>query len=154
MVRWFSVMILAACLALVGGTQFAWAQTAQDKVKAANEKAAQDYFKYGLILAEEDRYADAAKAFRQALGIKPDWAEAHSLLGSVLTQTGDLHGAEQELRKAVQVKPDYAEGWNYLGEFLKAHGKEKEAQEAFDKAKQFSRPRNRDHAIQRGDFAA
>jgi Tfp pilus assembly protein PilF len=135
----FSVMLVIACLALGGMAQSAWAQTTQDKVKAANEKAAQDYYKYGLILSEEGRYEDAAKAFKNALGIKPDWAEAHSLLGSVLTQTGDLHGAEQELRKAVQIKPDYAEGWNYLGEFLKAHGKEKEAQEAFNKAKQFSR---------------
>ncbi len=140
MVRWFSVMILAACLALGGGAQL-MAADATDKVKAANEKAAQDYFKYGLILAEEGRNEDAAKAFRQALGIKPDWAEARSLLGSILTQTGDLHGAEQELRKAVQLKPDYAEGWNYLGEFLKAHGKEKEAQEAFAKARQYSRPK-------------
>ena len=137
MVRWLSVMILVVCLALGGGVG-AGRPRGQDKVKAANEKAAQDYFKYGLILAEEGRYADAAKAFRQALGIKPDWAEAHSLLGSVLTQTGDLHGAEQELRKAVQLKPDYAEGWNYLGEFLKAHGKEQEAQEAFAKAKQYA----------------
>jgi len=138
-VRWLCVIVLAACLALGGGVQFAGAQ-GQDKVQAANEKAAQDYYKYGLILSEEGRYEDAAKAFRQALGIKPGWAEAHSLLGSVLTQTGDLHGAEQELRQAVKVKPDYAEGWNYLGEFLKAHGKEKEAQEAFAKAKQYARP--------------
>ncbi len=139
MVRWVVVMMLAACLALGGGVKFAGAQGAQDKVKAANEKAAQDYFKYGLILAEENRYADAAKAFRSALGIKPDWAEAHSLLGSVLTQIGNFPEAEQELRKAVQLKPDYAEGWNYLGEFLKARGKNKEAEEAFAKAKQFSR---------------
>lgn len=141
MVRWLNVLILAVCLALGGGTQFAWGQTTQDKVKAANEKAAQDYFKYGLILAEENRFADAAKAFRQAIGIKPDWAEAHSLLGSALAQAGELHEAEKELRQAVKIKPDYAEGWNYLGEFLKAHGKENEAQEAFNKAKQFSRPR-------------
>jgi Flp pilus assembly protein TadD len=141
MVRGFVVVIVAVCLALGGGVKFAGAQGTQDKIKAANEKAAQDYYKYGLILSEEGRYEDAAKAFRNALGIKPEWAEAHSLLGSVLTQTGDLRGAEQELRKAVQVKPDYAEGWNYLGEFLKAHGKEKEAQEAFARAKQFSRPK-------------
>ncbi len=139
MVRWFTVIILVVCVALGGGVKFAGAQGAQDKVQAANEKAAQDYYKYGLILSEEGRYEDAAKAFRNALGIKPDWAEAHSLLGSVLTQTGDLHGAEQELRKAVQIKPDYAEGWNYLGEFLQGHGKAQEAQEAFAKAKQFSR---------------
>lgn len=139
--RYFAVMLLVVCLALGGGVKFAGAQGPQDKVKAANEKAAQDYFKYGLVLSEEGRYDDAAKAFRNALGIKPDWAEAHSLLGSVLTQTGDLHGAEQELRKAVQIKPDYAEGWNYLGEFLKARGKEAEAQEAFAKAKQYARPK-------------
>jgi len=139
MLQWFSVMILAVCLALGGGAPGVWAQSAQDKVKAANEKAAQDYYKYGLILAEEGRNTDAVKAFRQAIGIKPDWAEAHSLLGSALSQAGELREAEQELRKAVQIKPDYAEGWNYLGEFLKAGGKEKEAQEAFAKAKQFSR---------------
>jgi Flp pilus assembly protein TadD len=141
MVRWFSVMIMVACLALGGGIKFAGAQVVQDKVKAANEKAAQDYFKYGLILAEEGRNEDSAKAFRNALGIKPDWAEAHSLLGSILTQTGNFPEAEKELRKAVQLKPDYAEGWNYLGEFLKARGKDKEAQEAFAKAKQYSRPK-------------
>ncbi len=140
MLRWFTVMILAACLALGALAPVMAADATQDKVKASNEKAAQDYYKYGLILSEEGRYDDAAKAFRNTLGIKPDWAEAHSLLGSVLTQTGDLHGAEQELRKAVQVKPDYAEGWNYLGEFLKEHGKEQEAQDAFAKAKQYSRP--------------
>ncbi|MCX5891801.1 MAG: tetratricopeptide repeat protein [Deltaproteobacteria bacterium] len=139
MVRWLSVMILVVCVALAGGVKFACAQGGQDKVKAANEKAAQDYFKYGLILAEENRSADAAKAFRQALGIKPDWAEAHSLLGSALNQTGDLNEAEKELRKAVQLKPDYAEGWNYLGEFFKEHGKQKEAEDAFAKAKQHFR---------------
>lgn len=139
MVRWLSLMILVVCVALAGGVKNACAQGGQDKVKAANEKAAQDYFKYGLILAEENRSADAAKAFRQALGIKPDWAEAHSLLGSALNQTGDLNEAEKELRKAVQLKPDYAEGWNYLGEFFKEHGKQKEAEEAFAKAKQHFR---------------
>ena len=139
MVRWFTVMLVVAGLAL-GGVPGAWAQSAQDKVKAANEKAAQDYFKYGLILAEENRSADAVKAFRQAIGIKPDWAEAHSLLGSALNQSGDLNEAEKELRKAVQIKPDYAEGWNYLGEFLKEHGKQKEAEDAFAKAKQSARP--------------
>jgi Flp pilus assembly protein TadD len=138
MVRWLSVMILAAFLTL-GGLTPGMAAEVIDKVKAANERAAQDYFKYGLILAEEGRNTEAAKAFRQALGIKPGWAEAHSLLGSALAQAGDLSEAEKELRQAVQLKPDYAEGWNFLGEFLKDHGKQKEAEEAFAKAKQFSR---------------
>ena len=136
--RWFTVMILAAVLALVLGT-LALASDVNQKVKAANERAAQDYLKEGLLQAGEGRDAQAAAAFRRALSINPNWAEAHSLLGSALSRAGDLHEAEAELRKAVQLKPDYAEGWNYLGEFLKEHGKEKEAQEAFAKARQYSR---------------
>ena len=93
------------------------------------------------MLAGEGREADAAKAFRQALGIRPDWAEVHSLLGSTLARAGNLTEAEAELRKAVALKPDYAEGWNFLGEFLKAQGAEiSEAQDAFpNKAKQYAR---------------
>ncbi|MCL4501519.1 MAG: tetratricopeptide repeat protein [Deltaproteobacteria bacterium] len=139
MVRWLTVIILVVWVAMGGGIKNACAQGAQDKVKAANEKAAQDYFKYGLIQAEEGRNAEAAKAFRQALAIKPDWAEAHSLLGSTLAQSGDLNEAEKELRKAVQLKPDYAEGWNYLGEFLKERGRQQEADAAFAKARQHTR---------------
>jgi Tfp pilus assembly protein PilF len=140
MVQWLSVMILAVCLALMGGVKFVAAQGTQEKVKAFSQKAAQDYLQEGLLQAGEGHDAAAAAAFRQALSIRPDWAEAHSLLGSALDRSGDLHEAEQELRKAVQLKPDYAEGWNFLGEFLKEHGKTAEAQEAFAKAGQFARP--------------
>lgn len=116
-----------------------FADNGADKVREANLRAAQDYYKSGLMLAGEGREAEAVRAFRQALGIRPDWAEARSLLGSVLFKAGNYAEAETELRKAVTLKPDYAEGWNFLGEYLKARGKEQEAQEAFKKAKQFSR---------------
>ncbi|MFZ0052643.1 MAG: tetratricopeptide repeat protein [Desulfobaccales bacterium] len=119
-----------------------WASDLQEKVKEANERAAQDYLKEGLLLAGEGQDAQAAGAFRRALAIKPDWAEAHSLLGSTLSRTDNLREAEEELRKAVQLKPDYAEGWNFLGEFLKARGKDQEAQEAFAKARQYAPPRH------------
>ena len=125
-------------LALGAGIQ-GFADNGADKVKAANLRAAQDYYKSGLMLAGEGREAEAIKAFRQALSIRPDWAEAHSLLGSILFRAGNRAEAEVELRKAVTLKPDYAEGWNFLGECLQAQGKEREAQEAFKKAKQFAR---------------
>jgi Flp pilus assembly protein TadD len=125
-------------LALGAGMQ-GFADNGADKVRAANLRAAQDYYKSGLLLAGEGREAEAAKAFRQAIGIRPDWAEAHSLLGSTLARAGNFAEAEAELRKAVSLKPDYAEGWNFLGEFLKDRGKTQEAEEAFRKAKQFAR---------------
>lgn len=138
MKRFIVVVLVMIGLALGAGMQ-AFADEGADKVKAANLRAAQDYYRSGLMLAGEGREADAIKAFRQALGIRPDWAEAHSLLGSILSRAGNYPEAEVELRQAVTLKPDYAEGWNFLGEFLKARGKEQEAQEAFKKAQQFAR---------------
>jgi Flp pilus assembly protein TadD len=138
MQRWLVVVLVVIGLALGAGVQ-GFADNGADKVRAANLRAAQDYYRSGLLLAGEGREAEAVKAFRQALGIRPDWAEAHSLLGSILARAGNFAEAEAELRKAVTLKPDYAEGWNFLGEFLKERGKEQEAQEAFKKAKQYTR---------------
>ena len=137
MKRWMVIVLVMIGLALGAGIQ-GFADEGADKVKAANLRAAQDYYKSGLMLAGEGREADAIKAFRQALSIRPDWAEAHSLLGSILFRAGNNTEAEVELRKAVTLKPDYAEGWNFLGEFLKAQGKERESQEAFKKAQQYA----------------
>jgi protein O-GlcNAc transferase len=138
MKRWLVVVLVILGLAAVGvGTQV-FAQTAQEKVKAANMRAAQDYLKSGYLLAGEGRDKEAADAFRAAVGLRPDWAEAHSLYGSALARAGNFTEAEAELRKAVALKPDYAEGWNFLGEFLKSRGKDAEAQEAFRKAQQFA----------------
>jgi Tfp pilus assembly protein PilF len=138
MQRWMIVVLVTICLAFSAGAQ-GFADNGSDRVKAANMRAAQDYLKSGLLQAGEGRDEEAAKAFRQALGIRPDWAEAHSLLGSSLARAGKYAEAEAELRKAVALKPDYAEGWNFLGEFLKERGKEREAQEAFKKAQQYAR---------------
>jgi protein O-GlcNAc transferase len=138
MTQWLMLVLITLCLAVGGGTQV-FAQTAAEKIKAANMRAAQDYLKSGFILAGEGRDKEAADSFRAAVGLRPDWAEAHSLYGSALARTGQYPEAEAELRKAVTLKPDYAEGWNFLGEFLQERGKTAEAQEAFRKAKQFAR---------------
>ena len=135
----FLVMALVMIGLVLGAGIPGFADNGPDKVREANLRAAQDYYKSGLMLAGEGREAEAIRAFRQALGIRPDWAEARSLLGSVLFKAGNYAEAEVELRQAVTLKPDYAEGWNFLGEFLKAQGKEREAQEAFKKAQQFAR---------------
>jgi len=126
-------------LVLGGAAPYSWAQGVQEKVKAASARAAQDYLNHGLLLAGEGRDEAAAQSFRKAISLRPDWAEAHSLLGSALSRAGNFKEAEAELRKAVTLKPDYAEGWNYLGQFYKEQRKDKEAEEAFRKAQQYAR---------------
>jgi tetratricopeptide (TPR) repeat protein len=130
---------LSIGLVLGGLSPFSWAQGVQDKVKAASERAAKDYLNHGLMLAGEGRDEAAAQSFRKAISLRPDWAEAHSLLGSALSRAGNYKEAEEALRKAVALKPDYAEGWYFMGQFLKERGKDKEAEEAFQKAKQLAR---------------
>jgi Flp pilus assembly protein TadD len=142
MKRWALAVMLSAGM-LLGGAMLLWGADASSKLqqeeKAATGRAAQDYLKYGLAQAGEGRDAEAAKAFRQAIAIRPDWAEAHSLLGSSLARMGQSREAEAEFRKAVTLKPDYAEGWYQLGIFLKSEHKDKEAEEALAKARQYSR---------------
>jgi protein O-GlcNAc transferase len=138
MKRWMVVIAVMISLLFGAGTGV-FAQTATEKVKAAKMREAQDDMKAGYLLAGEGHDAEAAKYFRAAVGLRPDWAEAHSLLGSALARAGNYTEAEAELRKAVTLKPDYAEGWNFLGEFLKDRGKDQEAQAAFRKAQQYAR---------------
>ncbi|MDD2902382.1 MAG: tetratricopeptide repeat protein [Syntrophales bacterium] len=112
---------------------------AASKSQQASEKAARDYLKLGLLQAEGGNDEQAAEAFQKAVSMKPDWAEARSLLGSALARAGKYREAEEQLRKAVTIKPDYGEGWYYLGLFLKDRGKTQEAEQALQKAKQLAR---------------
>jgi Flp pilus assembly protein TadD len=104
MQRWLVVVLVVIGLALGAGVQ-GFADNGADKVRAANLRAAQDYYRSGLLLAGEGREAEAVKAFRQALGIRPDWAEAHSLLGSVLARAGNF--AEAEAQEAFKKAKQY-----------------------------------------------
>jgi Tfp pilus assembly protein PilF len=137
MKRLFAVLILVLAAALVGCPQPGAAQG--ERVQEAKKRAAQDYIKHGLILATENRHAEAVQSFEQSIGMDPTNAEAYSLLGSTLGRLGKDREAEENLRKAVELDPNYGEGYYYLGLFLKERGKEQEAAEAFRKAQQTSR---------------
>ena len=133
--------MLAATMLFLGLVLQAWSglEASSDKVKEATERAARDYLQHGLIQASEGHEAAAEKSFREAIKLKPQWAEAYSLLGSALARAGKYAEAEEALRKAVSLKPDYGEGYYYLGLFLEERGKAAEAQEAFRKAKQYQK---------------
>jgi tetratricopeptide (TPR) repeat protein len=60
----------------------------------------------------------AIEQFQAALQLKPDYAEAHNDLGSVLDAEGRSGEALAELETALRLKPDYAEAHNNLGNAL------------------------------------
>jgi Flp pilus assembly protein TadD len=47
--------------------------------------------------------------YREALRLKPDYAEAHNNLGAALGDKHDLEGAIAEYRAAVQLDPNLAQ---------------------------------------------
>ena len=57
-------------------------------------------------------------SLRQAIRLKPDYAEAHNNLGNALQEQGKLEEAVASLQHAVRLKPDYAEAqktWESTG---------------------------------------
>ena len=80
-----------------------------------------------------------AAALRQALEIKPDFAEAHINLGNTLKDLGRLDEAETNFRRALQIKPDFAMAHSNLGFVLSEKGKLDEAIASYRRALSFNR---------------
>jgi FkbM family methyltransferase len=81
----------------------------------------------GVALKELGKLDEAVAAYRQAVRLKPDLAEAHSNLGVALKELGKLDEAVAAYRQAIGIKADYAEAHSNLGIALKAQGKLDEA---------------------------
>jgi tetratricopeptide (TPR) repeat protein len=73
-------------------------------------------------------------AYREALTLNPDYAEAHTNLGNALWNKGDLAGAMACYRKAIACKPDLVEPHYNLGVTLNVQGDPAGASAAFRKA--------------------
>ena len=66
-------------------------------------------FTYGFALQAQGKLDDAIGAYREAIRLKPDYAEAFYNLGSVLNELGRFDEADQALDEARRLKPDMDE---------------------------------------------
>ena len=73
---------------------------------AQNEAPASVWFDLGLARQDLRDHDGAAQAYRRAIGIKPDHAEATLNLGVVLQESGDLDGAMLAYRDAYRLRPE------------------------------------------------
>lgn len=76
-----------------------------DAILAARSDDPQALFVRAKIELAEGRPGAAAASLRQTLDARPDWAEAHFLLGSALHATGDRVAAREELMRALEIDP-------------------------------------------------
>ena len=79
------------------------------------------------------------EAYRQAIRLKPDYAEAHYGLGLAYANLGHWQEAVYAYRQALQLKPDYAEVYYNLGWALTLLGRFSEAQLSYQRAREIAR---------------
>ncbi len=70
------------------------------------EPPASAWFDLGLVRQDVRDQDGAAHAYRKAIGIKPDHAEAALNLGVVLQDSGDLEGAMRAYAQAYRLRPE------------------------------------------------
>ncbi|HIN20755.1 MAG TPA: tetratricopeptide repeat protein, partial [Rhodospirillales bacterium] len=83
---------------------------------------------------EQGRLGEAAASYRKALSVDPDYAEAHTSLGTVLKAMGRLEDAAASHEKAIRLKPDLAEAHSNLGSVRQEQGRLGEAAASYRKA--------------------
>jgi tetratricopeptide (TPR) repeat protein len=81
----------------------------------------------GDMLAERDRWEDAALEYNKALAIEPRQAGLHTLLGEAYLHTGKLEDAETEFRHELQLDSRYERAWLGLVNLQLAKGQALEA---------------------------
>src|SRR5262249_52657280 len=66
-------------------------------------------FNLAKALSAQKHLAEAEAQYREAIRLKPDYAEAHQTLGALLCdEKGDYDGALTAFREALRLKPDDA----------------------------------------------
>ena len=88
----------------------------------------------GATLAQEGRYEEAARAFRRAIRLAPDFAVAYFNLGLAESRLGDHEASRKALETAVRIRPDYEGAWLQLGRALLSLNRADEGQQAFQMA--------------------
>jgi tetratricopeptide (TPR) repeat protein len=85
-------------------------------------------------LERAGRRQEAIQHAKQAIAIKPDYAEAQNNLGSMLAHSGNLTEAISYYRDAVRSRPDYATAHFNLGFYLYQLGNVQEAVQHYEEA--------------------
>jgi tetratricopeptide (TPR) repeat protein len=106
------------------------ARRALEKASGAHDMSADDWYDSALDL-EAVSIERASEAYRRALELEPDHADAHLNLGRLLHEQRRLDEAEAHYRAAAAADPDGGRAQYNLGVLLEDRGRPREAMEAY-----------------------
>lgn len=105
----------------------------RNRVKKAEPDPAEAWYERGVEI-EDDDPAEAIQAYRKALELDPDLADAHLNLGRLLHETSGAAAAEPCYRRTLAVRPDDSTALFNLGVALQDLDREHDAIEVYEKA--------------------
>jgi len=88
---------------------------------------------HALTMFSMEKFQDAINSSSRALAINPYDADAHHLMGVLLSQKGDTDKAMQCFSTEVRIRPDHSQGYNRMGVILDKQGRIKEAEDIYRK---------------------
>ena len=106
-----------------------WGDTARKSPASARTR-----YNFGLALARQGRFDEAAKEFQTTLNLNPQDAKAHLNLGLIYDRQNRSEDALQELQVALDLEPNNAKIHYNLGVTLARGGRTEEAKKAFENA--------------------
>jgi len=109
--------------------------------KKNESKSIEQLFQDALRLEKVGRFDEGLALARQVVKKKPEWAQGHYALGSLLCAKGLLYDAEVALRKSIARNPKLAGVWSRQAEVLNRLGHFDEAAKAATAAVELS-PKN------------
>ena len=88
----------------------------------------------GILLAQEQKYEDAAAAFKQVFALNPQAVWARQNLAMCMEKLGRRDEAIVEFKRALAVKPDYGMAWLGLGQLYEQMGRTNDAERCYSEA--------------------
>ena len=99
-----------------------------------NGRVAAFHNNHGNVLGQLGRHADAIAAYRQAIRLQPEHAEAHASLAGLLSQQGEAREALAAIDRALALRPRDAGKHVNRGNILRTLGKSEAAIAAYRRA--------------------
>ena len=92
------------------------------------------HYNLGIVYQEANNLTNAERHYRAALGLAPDYAEAHNSLGALLLRSGRIAEAGDQLTEAIKLAPQMGQAHNCLGIVRLRQNRRAEALACFQQA--------------------